>query len=127
MANDTRLNIVVDNSQAIPAIEETGKAVEDLKNKSKGSTKETKKDWGGVADLFSSVLPRSLTKSIRSFKSTGRQVGRLSRSFKFLKTSRATVIWNFENQRVIFIKVFKVRYFLKFRNLVIKWLFHKSL
>ena len=90
MANDTRLNIVVDNSQAIPAIEETGKAVEDLKNKSKGSTKETKKDWGGVADLFSSVLPRSLTKSIRSFKSTGRQVGRLSRSFKFLKTSIAS-------------------------------------
>jgi len=90
MAKDTRLNILVDNAQAIPAIDETGKAVEELQNKSKGASKGTKKDWGGIADLFSSVLPRSLSKSLRSFKSTGRQVSRLSRSFKGLKTAIAS-------------------------------------
>lgn len=90
MAKDTRLNIVVDNAQAIPAIDETGKAVENLRNRSRGATKGTKKDWGGIADLFQSVLPRSLSKSLRSFKSTGRQVSRLSRSFKGLKTAIAS-------------------------------------
>mgnify|MGYP003667140198 FL=1 len=90
MANDTKLNVIVDNTQAIPAIEETGKAVVELKEKSSGASEGTKKDWGGVADLFSSVLPRSLSKSMRSFKSTGRQVGRLSRSFKGLKGAIAS-------------------------------------
>ena len=90
MPKDTKLNIVVDNAQAIPAIDETGRAVENLQKTSRGASKDTGKDWGGVADLFSSVLPRSLSKSIRSFKSTGRQVGRLSRSFEFLKTSIAS-------------------------------------
>ncbi len=90
MAKDTRLNIVVDNAQAIPAIDDTGKAVENLRERSSGASKGTKKDWGGIADLFSSVLPRSLSKSLRSFKSTGRQVGRLSRSFKGLKGAIAS-------------------------------------
>jgi len=90
MAKHTKLDIVVDNKQAIPAIEETGKAVVELKEKSVGASKGTKKDWGGVADLFSSVLPRSLTKAMRSFKSTGRQVGRLSKSFKGLKGAIAS-------------------------------------
>ena len=90
MAKNTRLNIVVDNSQAIPAIDETGKAVEGLRERSRGATKGTKKDWGGVADLFSSVLPRGLSRSLRSFKSTGRQVQRLSRSFKGLKGAIAS-------------------------------------
>ena len=85
MANDTRLNIVVDNAKAIPAIEETGKAVEELRERSRGATKGTKKDWGGIADLFSSVLPRGLSRTLRSFKSTTRQVSRLSRTFKVLK------------------------------------------
>lgn len=90
MAKDTRLNIVVDNAQAIPAIDETGKAVEGLRERSRGATKGTKKDWGGITDLFQNVLPRSLSKSLRSFKSTGRQVGRLSRSFKGLKGAIAS-------------------------------------
>tara|TARA_R110001632_G_scaffold1907_1_gene8652 strand:- start:9462 stop:11309 length:1848 start_codon:yes stop_codon:yes gene_type:complete len=90
MAKDTRLNIVVDNAQAIPAIDETGKAVEGLRERSRGATKGTKKDWGGITDLFQNVLPRSLSRSLRSFKSTGRQVGRLSRSFKGLKGAIAS-------------------------------------
>ena len=87
MAKDTRLNIVVDNAQAIPAIDETGQAVENLRNKSRGATKESKKDWGGIADLFQSVLPRGISKTLRSFKSTTRQVGRLSKSFKFMRSA----------------------------------------
>jgi len=87
---DTKMNIIANNSQAIPVIEETGKAVVELQEKSKGASKGTKKDWGGIADLFSGVLPRSLSKSMRSFKSTGRQVSRLSRSFKGLKTAIAS-------------------------------------
>ena len=90
MPKDTKLNIVVDNAQAIPAIDETGRAVENLRKTSRGASKDTGKDWGGIADLFSSVLPRGLSKSLRSFKSTGRQVGRLSMSFKVLKGAIAS-------------------------------------
>ena len=42
MAKDTRLNIVVDNAQAIPAIDETGKAVEGLRERSRGSYRSNK-------------------------------------------------------------------------------------
>ena len=55
MPKDTKLNIVVDNAQAIPAIDETGRAVENLRKTSRGASKDTGKDWGGIADLFSSV------------------------------------------------------------------------
>ena len=90
MAKDTKLNIVVDNTQANAALDETGKAVEELTEKTKGASKGTKKDWMGLTDLFSSVLPRSLQRSMRMFKSTGRSVGRLSKSFKFLKGAIAS-------------------------------------
>ena len=46
-------------------------------------TKQSKKDWGGLTDLFGKVLPRDLCKGLlRGFKGTQRQVGRLSKSFK---------------------------------------------
>ena len=63
--------------------EETGKKV------GKGG-REAKKDWGGVADLFGSFLPRGLTKTIRQFKSTQRSIGRLSKGFKGLKSAIAS-------------------------------------
>lgn len=62
--------------------EETGKKV------GKGG-KKAQKDWGGVADLFSGLLPRGLTKTIRQFKSTQRSVQRLSKGFKGLKSAIA--------------------------------------
>tara|TARA_R110000850_G_scaffold220909_1_gene346597 strand:+ start:329 stop:2176 length:1848 start_codon:yes stop_codon:yes gene_type:complete len=90
MAKDTRLNIVVDNAQAIPAIDETGKAVEGLRERSRGAAKGTGKDWSSLSDIFSSVLPRGLSRTVRSFKSTTRQVTRASRSFKVLKGAIAS-------------------------------------
>ena len=90
MAKDTRLNIVVDNAQAIPAIDETGKAVEGLRERSRGAAKDTGKDWSSLSDIFSSVLPRGLSRTVRSFKSTTRQVTRASRSFKVLKGAIAS-------------------------------------
>tara|TARA_R110000737_G_scaffold62496_2_gene89876 strand:+ start:976 stop:2811 length:1836 start_codon:yes stop_codon:yes gene_type:complete len=90
MAKDTRLNIVVDNAQAIPAIDETGKAVEGLRERSRGAAKDTGKDWSSLSDIFSSVLPRGLSRTVRSFKSTTRQVTRASRSFRVLKGAIAS-------------------------------------
>ena len=81
---DMRLKVDVDNSQAIPALDETGKAVEDLQNKSKGASKGTKKDWGGVADLFSNLLPRGMQRTIRGFKSSQRSIKRLGKGFTVL-------------------------------------------
>ena len=65
------------------------KAEEAGKKVGKGG-KEAKKDWGGVADLFGGLLPRSLTKTIRQFKSTQRSIGRLSKGFKGLKSAIAS-------------------------------------
>jgi uncharacterized protein YdbL (DUF1318 family) len=55
------------------------------------TSREAKKDWGGVSDLFSSVLPRGLQRTMRQFKSTTRSVGRLSKSFKVLKAAWAGI------------------------------------
>lgn len=66
-----------------------GKAEEAGKKVGKGG-REAKKDWGGVADLFSGLLPRGLTKTIRQFKSTQRSIGRLSKGFKGLKSAIAS-------------------------------------
>jgi hypothetical protein len=65
------------------------KAEEAGKKVGKGG-KEAKKDWGGVADLFGGLLPRSLTKTVRQFKSTQRSIGRLSKGFKGLKSAIAS-------------------------------------
>ena len=66
-----------------------GKAEETGKKVGKGG-REAKKDWGGVADLFGGLLPRSLTKTVRQFKSTQRSIGRLSKGFKGLKSAIAS-------------------------------------
>ena len=65
--------------------------MEAVENAARRTSRETKKDWGGVTDLFSSVLPRGLQRSIRQFKSTTRSVGRLSKSFKVLKAAWASI------------------------------------
>ena len=92
MAKDTEVLIKVvgvndtdkATSEAIENIEEVGKAT-------KRTSREAKKDWQGVTNLFSSVLPRGLQRSMRRFKSTTRSVGRLSKSFKVLKAAWAAV------------------------------------
>jgi uncharacterized protein YdbL (DUF1318 family) len=71
-------------NEAIENIEAVGRAT-------KRTSREAKKDWGGVSDLFSSVLPRGLQRTMRQFKSTTRSVGRLSKSFKVLKAAWAGI------------------------------------
>ena len=65
--------------------------MEAVENAARRTSRETKKDWGGVTDLFSSVLPRGLQRTVRQFKSTTRSVGRLSKSFKVLKAAWASI------------------------------------
>tara|TARA_R110000824_G_scaffold134186_3_gene297129 strand:+ start:13082 stop:14935 length:1854 start_codon:yes stop_codon:yes gene_type:complete len=72
---------------AVEGLKETGDAVEDLAGKTRKVGNETKKDWGGVTDMFSSLLPRGMQRTVRGFKSTTRATKRLSRSFKLLKSA----------------------------------------
>ncbi len=67
------------------AAESAGDAVERLERRMSKAGKGAKKDWGGIGDLFSQFLPRGFQRTIRSFKSTQRQIGRLSRGFKSLR------------------------------------------
>tara|TARA_R110002167_G_scaffold352989_1_gene566094 strand:+ start:565 stop:2460 length:1896 start_codon:yes stop_codon:yes gene_type:complete len=92
MAKDTKLNIVVDNTQAISAIEETSEAVQGLKKTGGKGAKESKKDWGGLVDVFSNLMPRGLQRTIRGFKSTQRSVGRLGKSFKVLNKAMSGLL-----------------------------------
>ena len=72
----------------------TSEAVENMEaveNAARRTARETKKDWGGVTDLFSTLLPRGLQRTVRQFKSTNRSVGRLSKSFKVLKAAWASI------------------------------------
>ena len=73
------------------ATSEAIKNIEAVETAGKKASRETKKDWGGVTDLFSSVLPRGLQRTVRQFKSTNRSVGRLSKSFKVLKAAWASI------------------------------------
>lgn len=77
--------VKVDAKEAGESIEEFGAKVEKLKRRSSGAAKSASKDWGGFANLFSGLLPRNVQMMIRKFQSTTRQVGRLSKSLKFLK------------------------------------------
>lgn len=65
--------------------------MEAVENAARRTSRASKKDWGGVTDLFSSVLPRGLQRTVRQFKSTNRSVGRLSKSFKVLKAAWASI------------------------------------
>ena len=86
MAKNTDVLIRIKGvNETSEATNEAIKNIEALGNAGKKATKETKKDWGGVTDLFSNLLPRGLQRSVRQFKSTQRQVGRLSKSFTVLK------------------------------------------
>ena len=72
----------------------TSEAVENMEaveNAARRTSRETKKDWGGVTDLFSTLLPRGLQRTVRQFKSTTRSVGRLSKSFSILKAAWASI------------------------------------
>ena len=92
MASVEKIKIIVEaEDQATAPISKATEATKKLGKESKNVSKESKKDWGGLGDLFSQVLPRSLQKLSRGFKGTQRQVGRLSKGFKALKTAWAAI------------------------------------
>ena len=92
MATVNQIKIIVEaEDKASAPIERATKSTRNLGRASREVTKESKKDWGGLADLFGGVLPRNLQSLQRGFKGTQRQVGRLSKSFKVLKTAWASI------------------------------------
>lgn len=92
MAKAAKLDMTVDvvnNAEA--GLQEVEKSVERTAQSMQKAGKKTNKDWSGVTDLFSTLLPRGMQRSIRGFKSSMRSVGRLSKSFKVLKAAWASV------------------------------------
>lgn len=86
MAKAAKLDMTVDvvnNTEA--GLVEVEKSVDRTAKSMQRAGKKTSKDWGGVGDLFSSLLPRGMQRTVRSFKSTQRSVGRLSKSFTMLR------------------------------------------
>jgi len=80
-----------------PAAEKATQSLDNLSQKADragkrvGKTGRTAtKDWAGLGDLFSGLLPRGLSRTLRQFKSTQRSVSRLSKGFKGLKSAIAS-------------------------------------
>jgi len=88
MANDVNINIVSKDKASGP-IRKAGREVKRLGKTASKAGQDAKKDWGGLGDLFSGLLPRGLQSTLRGFKGAQRQIGRLSKSFKVLKSSIA--------------------------------------
>tara|TARA_R100001369_G_scaffold73186_1_gene101698 strand:+ start:855 stop:2789 length:1935 start_codon:yes stop_codon:yes gene_type:complete len=92
MGTVNKIQIVLEaEDKATAPISKATEATKNLGKQTKKITKESKADWGGLGDLFSQVLPRSLQKLTRGFKGTQRQVGRLSKGFKALKSAWAAI------------------------------------
>lgn len=84
MATTVNVNIKATNKASRP-IRKASRDIKQLGDNASKAGKQAKGDWGGVGDLFSGLLPRGLQSTIRGFKSTQRQIGRLSKGFKVLK------------------------------------------
>lgn len=84
MANDVNVNIISKDKASAP-IKRSTRAVRDLGKAAEKAGAGAKKNWSGVSDLFSGLLPRGLQSTLRGFKGAQRQIGRLSKSFKVLK------------------------------------------
>lgn len=84
MATTVNVNIKANNKVTRP-VRKAGREITKLGKTASEAGKKAKGDWGGVGDLFSGLLPRGLQSTLRGFKSTQRQIGRLSKGFKVLK------------------------------------------
>lgn len=92
MGSVNHLKIIIEaEDEATEPIERVTAATRRLGDETKRTTKQSKKDWGGLGDLFGQVLPRNLQSLTRGFKGTQRQVGRLSKGFKALKAAWAAI------------------------------------
>ena len=90
MAKEMRSKVEVDISKAEDSLNRLGKGFDDVGRRAQRSAGESKKDWYGVANLFSDVLPRGMSRTIRKMQSSTRSVGRLSKGFKGLKGAIAS-------------------------------------
>ena len=91
MASDITVNLTVKTEDAARQLEDFAEDLNEVGKTASRSAKDASKDWGGVAELFSGLLPRNIQGLLRSFKSTERGVKRVSRSFKALKAAWASI------------------------------------
>ena len=92
MASKSSVEIkIIAQDDASAPIENVIDKTKELGAENRKVTKQSKKDWGGLGDLFGKILPRDMQGLIRGFKGTQRQVGRLSKSFKALRAAWASI------------------------------------
>ncbi|QDP66697.1 MAG: hypothetical protein Unbinned1446contig1005_18 [Prokaryotic dsDNA virus sp.] len=91
MASEIVVNLTVKTEKAARELEDFAAELNEVSETAGKGAKSASKDWGGVADLFSGLLPRNIQGLLRSFKSTERGVKRVSRSFKALKAAWASI------------------------------------
>lgn len=86
---------VIEGLKAInEGLDETKKKADEVSGKMddvRGGDRKRKKDWKSLLDIFQSVLPRGLQRTIRGFMGTSRAVKRASVSFKVLGASIAAI------------------------------------
>ena len=99
MAEDLTFKGKLDAGGVVDGLDDINKALAVTKEEAAGVNKELeetkdknrKKDWKGLLDIFNTVLPRGLQRSIRGFQGTSRAVRRASTSFKALSLSIAAL------------------------------------
>ena len=93
MAKKASLNLEVDVvNNTSSGLKEVEESVNEVADNISNAAKKPTKNWGGIGELFSSLLPRGMQKTIRQFKSTQRSVGRLSKGFKVLRGAMAGIV-----------------------------------
>jgi hypothetical protein len=91
MAETLTVTLQVKDEQAKKKLEDFSKSLEKTGEKAGESAKEAKKDWKGLGELFTGLLPRNIQGLLRSFKATQRGVKGVSKSFKALKAAWASI------------------------------------
>ena len=91
MAETLTVTLQVKDEKAKKKLEDFSKTLEKTGEKAGESAKEAQKDWAGLGDLFTGLLPRNIQGLLRSFKSTQRGVRGVSKSFKALKAAWASI------------------------------------
>ena len=74
MAETLTVTLQVKDEKAKKKLEDFSKTLEKTGEKAGESAKEAQKDWAGLGDLFTGLLPRNIQGLLRSFKSTQRGV-----------------------------------------------------
>ena len=99
MAEDLTFKGKLDASEVVDGLDDINKALETTQKEAAAVNKELedtkgknkKKDWKGLLDIFGSVLPRGMQRTIRGLQGTSRAVRRASISFKALSASIAAL------------------------------------